>query len=106
MFYIIINMSQNHRATFKKYFLKSHTKNLQKKQAKLDYSCLDATIKKNRFNFHEVVGEEIKTLLMLLVAVQTLTVEANSYIINSKDFFFFKSDFWDFAVISLLQVYF
>lgn len=53
----------------------------QQKPAKFNYS-VDATIKSNRFNFHEVVGEKIKTLLMLSVAVQTFTVEAVKFIHN------------------------
>lgn len=60
---------------------KTHKEKQQKEAAKLDYN-VDATIKNNRFNFHEVVGEEIKTLLMLLVAVQTFTVETIKFIHN------------------------
>lgn len=59
----------------------THTEKHQKEPAKLDYS-VDATIKNNRFNFHEIVGEEIKTLLMLLVAVQIFTVETIKFIHN------------------------
>lgn len=80
MFYIFINTSQNHSTTFKK-IKKNHTEKHQNKPAKLDYS-VGATIKNKRFNFHEVVGEEIKTLLMLLVAVQTFTVEVVKFIHN------------------------
>lgn len=41
---------------------------LKENKVKLDCS-VDVTIKINRFNFHEVVGEVIKTVLMLLVSV-------------------------------------